>query len=519
MNFGNKKLSINLVTNLLSFLISVALSFFITPFLVNSLGKEMYGFYGIANIFINYIAIIALTFNSMAAKYITIELAKNNENKAKRYFSSIFFSNVLLCIALIPILVALVVFLEYVLSISAEYVFSVKVLFSLIFGAMLVSFVTSIFGCATYAKNRTDISAYVTIGKSIVKLVLYMLLFYAFKPSIIYVGIVILLIEIYNCFIQIKLCSKLLPQFKIRKEYFDLSLVKDTVKVGIWNSVNQLGDLLLSSSDLYISNILLGEIASGNISIIKTMPTLISVIISSINSVFTPIVALVYAKEDKNELINEIQKAQRTMGTIVTPIVIMLIIFGYDFYSLWVPGNDIALLASLSALDLIRMALIGIVWPIVSLNIITDKVKIPSIMVSVSGALNILSMFLLVKWTDLGVYSIAITTLVLTIAYYGFFIPIYASKILKIQAKAFYRVIVRMIICCVILLLVFGPIHNMLEINTWFEFVFYGGACGLVGVIISALCFLGDAQIKDLVIRFTNRLKGSLGKSYGEEKK
>ena len=109
-----RRLAVNLLSNLLSYAVSTALSFVITPFLVNHLGKEIYGFYGIANNFVNYITIVSVALNSMASKYITVELVRGNEQKAKEYYSSIFFSNVILCLILTPVLVLLVFNLQLV---------------------------------------------------------------------------------------------------------------------------------------------------------------------------------------------------------------------------------------------------------------------------------------------------------------------------------------------------------------------------------------------------------------------
>ena len=149
-----KRLSINLVANLLSYGIATVLSFCLTPFLVRNLGKEIYGFYGIANSFVSYITVVSVALNSMAAKYITVELINGNKNKAKQYYTSIFFSNVVLCLILTPILVLIVLNLKSILSISSSYIVDVQILFTLIFAAMLLRFITSIYGCATYASNR-----------------------------------------------------------------------------------------------------------------------------------------------------------------------------------------------------------------------------------------------------------------------------------------------------------------------------------------------------------------------------
>ena len=505
-----KRLSINLIANLLSYGIATVLSFYLTPFLVRNLGKEIYGFYGIANSFVSYITVVSTALNSMASKYITVELVKGNKERAKQYYTSIFFSNIVLCLILTPILVLIILNLSSLLSISNSYVFDVQILFMLIFAAMLLRFVTSIYGSATYSSNRMDLRAYTEMAKSILRLVLYILLFAIFRPSIIYLGIVLFLLELFNSLVQIILARKLTPELRIRKAYNNVPLVKNTLKVGIWNSLNQLGDLLLSSSDLVVSNILLGETASGNISIIKTMPSLISGVITAINGVFMPRVAHRYAENDTSKLISEVKQSQNIMGTMVTPICVLLIVFGYDFYNLWVPGNDIWLLMKLSGLDVARMLIIGVVWPVSNLNIVMDRVKIPSLLVILSGIANILSMILLVNFTRLGIYTIVITTLILTVLFYGLFIPMYPCKFLKVSKLTFLEPIIKMIIVTCLAILCILPIHVIVNISTWFQFFFFGGICAIITYLISITVFIGPKQVLSVVSKLRVSKKGKI---------
>lgn len=500
-----KRLSINLVANLLSYGIATVLSFCLTPFLVRNLGKEIYGFYGIANSFVSYITVVSVALNSMAAKYITVELINGNKNKAKQYYTSIFFSNVVLCLILTPILVLIVLNLKSILSISSSYIVDVQILFTLIFAAMLLRFITSIYGCATYASNRIDLRAYTEMIKSVLRLGLYFILFTIFKPSIVYLGIILFLLELFNSVSQIVLAKKLTPELKIQKYYFDFNLVINTLKIGVWNSVNQLGDLLLSSSDLVVANILLGETASGNISIIKTMPSLISGVITAINGVFMPRVAHIYAEGDKRKLIDEVKQAQRIMGAMVTPICVLLIVFGYDFYNLWVPGNDIRLLMQLSGLDVARMLIIGVTWPVSNLNIVMDKVKIPSLLVILSGITNILSMIIMIKFTGIGIYSIVITTLVLTVIFYGIFIPAYPCGFLKISRFTFISPMIRMILVVILSALCIIPMHSIIMIKNWWQFVLYGGVCAIITFSISIIGFIGPKQILHFFRKIRNK--------------
>lgn len=365
--------------------------------------------------------------------------------------------------------------------------------FGLIFAAMLLRFITSVYGTATYTTNRMDYRAYIDLVKAGLRLVLYLLLFTIFRPSIVYLGIVLFLLEAFNSIAQIVISKKLMPTLKIEGKYFDFRLVLQTLKIGIWNSLNQLGDLLLSSSDLIMANILLGESASGNISIIKTLPTLISGVITAINGVFMPRAANYYAQGNKKELVKEIKHSQKLMGTVITPLVVTLIVFTSDFLNLWVPGNDIELLTNLANIDISRMLIVAVVWPVANLNIILDKVKTPSLLVIASGVLNIVSMYALTTYTDIRIYAIVVTTFVLTLLFYGLFIPIYSSKNLEISLWSFLKAEGQMLLSSVVTYYVVKLIHSCFTINTWFSFIIIGGICGIVAIVIGLVVFWFDS--------------------------
>ncbi len=504
---GKKRLFINLIANLASFSVSIGISFLLTPFLVGHLGKDVYGFYSLANNVVNYIAIISIALNSMFAKYITVALVQKNIIKARQYYTSIFFSNIILSLALIPILTLFVIFVQHIFNIPQIYLYEVRLLFLLVFCTMLLSIISSVFGASTYATNRIDLAAYVNMGKTFLRIIAYVLIFKVFRPSIVYIGVVVLLLEGYNSIAQIILKNKLLPQLCLKRIYFNIKLIVDVLKVGVWNSLSHFGDLMLSSSDLLVANILLGPAAAGVIAIIKTMPSLVSGIITATNAVFMPRIATRYGENNKELLVQEVNMSQRIMGTFTIPLVMTLIIFGKDFFNLWVPGNDSTLLAQLATIDLPRMMIVGVVWPVANLNIVIDKIKIPSILVIISGILNILFMFICIHFTPLGIYSIPLTTLILSILFYAFFIPIYPCKALKISKTAFLKPIAEMIISIIVIALITIPFKHIVNITDWYSFILFGGISGLVSLIIAALIFLKLRNIYSWILLIAEKIK------------
>ena len=96
---------LNFVTSIISMIVSLGISFVLTPYLIENLGKEAYAFYPIANNFVSYMTIITMTLNSMASRFITIEISRQNKKKAQEYFSSVLGANIVLAsLLLIPMI-------------------------------------------------------------------------------------------------------------------------------------------------------------------------------------------------------------------------------------------------------------------------------------------------------------------------------------------------------------------------------------------------------------------------------
>ena len=89
-----KQIGINIIANLISFSVGFMINFFFTPFLINTVGIEAYSFMPMTANITSYFSVLATALNSMAARFITIEVHKNNNDKAESYFNTVLFSYV-----------------------------------------------------------------------------------------------------------------------------------------------------------------------------------------------------------------------------------------------------------------------------------------------------------------------------------------------------------------------------------------------------------------------------------------
>lgn len=495
-----KQTIVNLLSNIIAMTVSFGVSFILTPYLINSIGKEAYSFYPLSNNFISYVSIITMALNSMVSRFITIEVVKRNLQKAQEYFSSVFLANCILSgILLIPMIV-FVKYLEVFLKIPPQIVLEIKIMFSLNFLAMLINIVSSVFGVATFVENRIDLKAQNDIFQSVLKCLLYFLMFYLYSPSMIFIGITVLILSITNFIVQVYFTRKLLPNYRISFKFFNIRLISELLTSGVWNSINSLGMTLLLNVSLLIANIKIGAKAAGDLSIVQTLPSIMTTIITTVYTVFLPQLTRSYVIESKSGFIKTIQDSQKILSVISTVPVLMIIMFGKEFFSLWVPGEDAAYLQQLAVVTIVPLFVHANMWTIYCLNIVLNKIRIPCYVLICVGILNLITVNIIMLYAK-DLILIPLVSSGFNIVYYLCFIPVYASRQLKTSCNLFYKNIIKTVIFSVIYVACIYLLKNYFTIHSWGTFFYTVIPFGLAGVLIHGFMTFSKEDINGIFQR------------------
>ena len=480
---SNKQLVINVFASIISTLAGLGVAFLLTPFLISNIGKEVYSFYPIANNFVTYFTIIVNALNALASRFITIEVVKRNKEKAQEYFSSVFFANLFLAFVFIIPMVVIVGIVDKIFDIPEIYVRDVKILFILIFLSLLINVISSVFGVATFVCNRIDFRSYQQVVVILLRIILYIILFNVFPANIMYIGIVTLAESLMNCTIQIFLTKKLMPEFHICFAKAKLFAVKTLLSSGIWNSINSLGSNLLSGISVFMSNILMGAIASGNISIVQTLSNLCTTLISMMVNVFYPRMTREYAENGKIGLDKETKRSQIVMGGLITVPIVLLIIYGKPFYELWMPGEDGQLLQRLSAISLIPYVFQANMWTLTQIYSVLNRVKKPAEVMLGFGIVNI---FLLSVMSNIfnNIIIIPIITSLLNVLYCVVFVPIHIARELSVSVIPYYLHIIKTLLSVVIICILGTIIRASFYPTTWLMFIVSGGISAILSYLI-----------------------------------
>lgn len=504
---SNQRLAINLLANIVSYSANILVAFVLTPYLINTLGKETYSFYPIANNFVAYMAILTTALNSMSGRFVTVSIVKGCTEDAQKFVSSVLFSNIIMGAFLLLPMTTIIIFIDEIMNVPLNIVAAVRILFSFVFASMLIHIFSSVLGVATFVRNRIDLRSAMQLTSGVLKIILFYVLFKFFSPTIVYVGIVAFAVAISEFLFQRFYFKRLLPDIKISQRYFSVAHVRTVLSSGCWNSVNSIGNLLLVSSSLIMANILYGAASGGVYSIVNTVPLFINGVISMLVGVFAPSITYSFASGCKGTLVHTVEKSQAMIGMFTCSVIIVFISLCKHFFKLWTPSEDADLLSQLSFITIIPHFFIGCLWPLTNLNIAANKVSKPALVQLTLGATNIITVVLLSDIFQTGLMTISIVCSFLTVALVLGFMPLYASYYLKISYAIFYKVVLRMLVSATFLLVLFFTVGNQLILDNWVNLLGTGLLMGIVALGVNFMIILPQTTKKRILSKITRRLR------------
>ncbi len=489
-----KKLTVNLIASILAFILNIGINFFLTPYIVESIGVEAYGFVSLGANFIGYVSLVTIALNSMAGRFITIEIHKENWEAANKYFSSVFIANIIaLAVISIPS-VLFIAFVDRLINVPDHLLTDVRILFTFLFISFITSIFLSTFGVATFVKNKLYLQSLRKMEAIAIKAILLILLFMYFKPAVSFVGFAAFIAGLYMLFFSVYYAKKLLPEITIQKKYFNFSAVKELTFSGIWNTITRIGTLLLDGLDLLIANMFISVTAMGTLAIAKTFPSLIVSLVGIIAGVFMPDFTRLFALNKSEDLVKAIKNSMKLLGIVVSLPLAILVSFGQDFFSLWVPTQDARLLQLLSLLTIATIVVSGSINSIYGIFTVTNKLKANSMILVFSGLLNVVIVFILLKTTGLGIYAVAGASSVIGILRNLLFTAPFGAKYLGLNWHTFFPEIAKAVMAFLIASSIGLSINYFFEVNDWLGLFIFAGITAILGLLVNTILILDKSE-------------------------
>lgn len=482
---SNMNTYINIITSVGVMVVNLIISFWLSPYIVRTIGVEANGFVSLANNFVTYANLIVTALNAMAARFITIAYIQQDYKKANLYYNSVFWGNLIIVAGLLLPATFLVVKLENFIDVPADILLDVKILFSLVFLSFFVRTGAPNWDCGTYITNRMDLSYIPNMATALLRCVLLVSMFSIWTPHVWFVSFTSTLI----CFITLGIAGyytkKLTPELYINIKHPTCSwdAIKELVGSGIWNAFSLTGNMLLTGLDLLICNTFLGATSMGLLSLSKTLPSILIQFSESIRGAFGPELTIAYAHGDKVSLLKTIRKAMKLTAVLVTIPAAGLVIMSDSFFSLWIPSQNAKLLQILTILSILSYLANSGVVILFGVFSAVNKVKYNSIAMIISGLCSVLLTVIVIVYTDLDIYAVAgVSSIVTILKNLVFTIPV-ASKLIDMKWYTFYPQVGQSLLSCTLVIAIGLLVRAIIPVSSWITFFL---ACGIVGIL--SLC-------------------------------
>ena len=502
----NIKLLISITSTIFAFGSSAVLTFFLTPILINSIGFEAFSFYPLTNNFINFISLIIVSISTTSTRHIKNSMSKGSRSETIELFSTSFFLNSFFSIIILIIFIPISFNLERIINIPVTLTKDVIFLFVMTILSITIRFYSTSFGTVIYLNEDLYLRALSELVMNFVKIVSLGILFLNFNPSIVFIGISNILMSItlfsFNFIYYLKY-SYLYP---LKTKYFNFIYVKKIVFSGFWNSINQLGMLIIYTSAITIANITLGVEFSSYIPLFLFFPLFVQSLSSITTSVFFP--RMIRQFNTKNEFIisKDLNFLFLTNILITIPLLVSFIYFSRSFYGLWTPNVNVELLLIHSNFTSIYTIIIVFFLPLTYIIIVEDKQKIPGIVSIIFGILNIIITYILMRFTNFGLYSSTVLLLVLTSIYFGIFLPFYSLIDHKNLVKKIYFKFISNLIAIFLSFEVITFLNLNKSISSWIDFLLNFILVCFVTLTFLVVSYLFEINIKKIKKLFSRYL-------------
>lgn len=435
-----QRLPANLLSNTAYFFLNIIVGLALVPFFIDSLGPVAYGLIPLATSLTSYVTIIIDAINQAVTRFLTIDLQKSDFKRANETFNTALFATLGVIVLLIPIAIAVAWAAPSIFNIGDESSNEVFLLFAMVFVSVLIRTWSSNFMVSLFAHNRLDLRNYVNITNIGVQVALVVALFIIAGPSLPLVGLSYLIAAIVALLLSIAFSHKVCPHLKITRSDFIRSRLREIGGVTGWIACSQFAFLLRYQVALILVNIMFGEIAGTQYSLVITLSSMLLGLAGLVTSTFTPMSYSYRAKDDKVGLTRFTLFAMRCTGLAIALPIALLCVFSPQIMTLWV-GAEYAELAPLVWIVLAPMIVriqTSCADPIFAAYL---RVRAPALFSMAVGLLNVALAIAFPIVFNNDMYGVAYAgSLILLIV--GAFFLTYNAHVLMVPLGTFFRPVV-----------------------------------------------------------------------------
>lgn len=332
---SHKRIAKNTVMLFLRGLIGIIIGLFTSRIVIDILGVDNYGVYGVAGGFVGMLGFINASMASASMRFITYEMGLGDQERIKKTFANSLMVHIIIAVFIIVICELVGVwFLNHKLNIPPDRMYAANWVFQLSILTAAVSFTQVPYTALVISHEKMGIYAYMEIINVILKLlIVYMLVVLPGDKLIVYATLTafvgILIAMLYRFY-----CLKHFPESHTGPKY-DKGVLKPILSFSGWNLFWSMCSTLRTQGTTFIINIFFGVAINGASAISSVINGTISGFSFNIITASRPQIVKSYAQKAYFEFQRLIEFSSLLAAMLLSTMAIPLIIETQYVFSLW----------------------------------------------------------------------------------------------------------------------------------------------------------------------------------------
>ncbi|NIT61366.1 MAG: oligosaccharide flippase family protein [Aliifodinibius sp.] len=425
----------NVSSNYATFFISILIAFFLSPFIIHSLGNTAYGLWVLVGSICGYFGVLNLGFPTTIIKYISHHHALGEYSKINEIINTMLLFFSLIGVVVILIAAVFAPFAHNLFNVQADYISKLRIIILLLGINVAISFPLNVFDAIFRGLQRFDVANIIRIIVIILRAGA-IVLFLKAGGGLIALATITLIMAALECTIKATMCKRVFPQQKIDLRIADIKLLKQLVGFSLYMFIIAVSVQISFMSDSIVIGIFLTAEAITFFAIGANLVFYLRQFITQISAVITPIASAFGAKQDSDRMKRLLFTGTRYCFMAVLPISVIYLILGETFIALWI-GPEYGPKSS-QVLSILTWSYIIFLSQFVagSIFIGLGKVKVLAFLHLGAAVSNILISILLVN--KYGITGVAFGTAIPLLIQGTFILPIYVCRTLKVSIVKYF---------------------------------------------------------------------------------
>jgi len=420
----------NLISNIALVGINLLISIWYTPFLIRSLGSELFGFIPLADSVKYFLGIMTLSFNISLSRYLTIALEKGETRRANQILNTTLLCSLLIISFAVPIALVLIFFVPQIFNVPVGQGRNIQWLFLGTIAAFFLTTIQTNFSIATFAKNRFDLRNIVSLGARVIQVITVLVLFYLKTPNIVWIGIGTLTAALLSIVGDYFLWKRLLPELWLGKEFFSKQYLPLLFSTGIWLLLYQSGIIIFLSVDMLVANWTLTLSMAGMYGALLIIPKNLRILANAVGGIWGPSILSRYSQEDFPGIDSVTRFSIKIIGLSCALPIGLLSGLAKPILSIWL-GASFESMAWVMIVMIIHLSVNLITSPFFNIQLSLNRIKQPALVnVALAAIYFYLAYGLSQRLGPMGIaiagaFSLSFNNLI--------FSPIFTARIMKLK--------------------------------------------------------------------------------------